>query len=262
MSHIVSMDSQGRLVYDGLLSSQEKATINEILNALKTEIPQIEADLAEAYGQSVWYKYYLGAFLGGLLEKYEITIAERRQFWDEIKVFATKEERKRDEGASSVTRSFYQQCFFLSTLEKGVVEKLTWRQWQDILDRVGNREDERIFQWLKGLGGKIREDDWREFEKALHLYLKDKDTSVFSHEELFSIYDSILQMCRIWRMNFKDFSKENPKSAKIKNKGTWAKKYYSRCFALKKERRERSISENVCITAFHELMYKGTSSGE
>jgi len=62
---------------------------------------------------------------------------------------ATKEERKRNEGAHSVTRSFYQQCYILSQQDKKTVEKLTWRQWQDLLDRVGNREDERIFDWIK-----------------------------------------------------------------------------------------------------------------
>lgn len=256
MEHIVSLDSEGRLVYKGLLSSQEKATVDEILNALKSEIPQIEADLASEYGQSVWYKYNLGLFLGGLLEKYQITIAERRQFWDEIKTFATKEERKRNEGTKAVTRSFYQQCYILSCQDKEVVEKLTWRQWQDILDRVGNREDERIFVWIKNLSGKIREDDWREFEKALHLYLKGKDTSVFTDEELFSIYDSLLKMCKVWREKFKVFEIEHPKSLKIKSKGIWAKKYYARCFEIKKEQRLRIVTQEICEQAFAELLEK------
>lgn len=254
MGHVVSLDSEGRLVYDGLLSSQEKASVDEILNTLKEEIPQIEADLESVYAQGVWYKYHLGLVLGEFLEKYDISISERRRFWDEIKTFATKEERKRNEGANSVTRSFYQQCYILSQQDKEVVEKLTWRQWQDILDRVGNREDERIFQWLKQVDGKIREDDWREFEKALNLYLKDKDTSVFETEELFSIYDSIMLMCRKWREQFKVFSTEHPKSAKIKTKGTWAKKYYAVCFAKKKELRCKIVTEDICIEAFSELM--------
>lgn len=254
MGHIVSLDAEGRLVYKGLLSSQEKATVDEILNALKSEIPQIEADLAGEYGQSVWYKYNLGLFLGGLLEKYQIAIAERRQFWDEIKTFATKEERKRNEGTNAVTRSFYQQCYILSCQDKEVVEKLTWRQWQDILDRVGNREDERIFLWIKNLTEKIREDDWREFEKALHLYLKGKDTSVFTNEELFSIYDSLLKMCKVWREKFKVFATAHPKSLKIKSKGIWAKKYYARCFEIKKEQRKRVVSKEICELAFMELI--------
>lgn len=87
MGRVVALDVHGRLVYDGLLSSQEKATIDQILNALKNEIPQIESDLETVYGKSVLYKYNLGLFLGELLNKYEISIAERRKFWDEIKNF-------------------------------------------------------------------------------------------------------------------------------------------------------------------------------
>ena len=254
VNHVVSVDSEGHLIYKGLLTAKEKATVKEIYDVVIVEIPQVEADLKSVYGQSVWYKYNLGLFLGYLLRKYEISISERRLFWDEIKNWATKENRKRDEGANSVTRSFYQQCYILSTLDKEVVEKLTWRQWQDILDRVGNREDERIFRWIGQVPGKIREDDWREFEKALHLYLRDKDTSVFEMDELFAIYDSLLMMVRIWRLKFKEFMEKHPKSAKIKSKGTWAKKYYARCFALKKELRTKVVTEDICNKAFSELM--------
>lgn len=42
--------AEGRLVYKGLLSSQEKATVDEILNALKSETLEIESDLASEYG--------------------------------------------------------------------------------------------------------------------------------------------------------------------------------------------------------------------
>lgn len=253
MGHIVKL-VDGHMVYDGLLSSKEKASIDDILHALQEEIPTIEADMKAEYGQGVWYKYNLGLFLGSLLEKYEISVSERRRFWDEIKHFATKEERRRDEGANSVTRSFYQQCYFLSQQDKDVVEKLTWRQWQDILDRVDNREDERIFQWLKRFTKKIREDDWREFEKALNLYLKGKDTSVFETEELFAIYDSIMLMSIKWREQFKVFSTEHPKSAKIKSKGKWSKKYYALCFNKKKEQHSQVVTEEMCYEAFAELM--------
>lgn len=253
MGHVVRL-VDGHLVYDGMLSTKEIATIDEILKALQEEIPTIEADLAEEYGQSVWYKYNLGLVMGELLEKYDISFSERRRFWDEIKNFATQEERKRNEGTNAITRSFYQQCYILSQQDKEVVEKLTWRQWQDILDRVGNREDPRIFDWIKKYPTKIREDDWREFEKALHLYLKDKDTSVFEEDELFTIYDSIMLMCQKWREQFKSFTVQHPKSAKIKSKSVWVKKYYALCFSKKKEIRSRVVTEEMCDAAFAELM--------
>lgn len=237
MNHVVSLDKEGNLVYKGLLSSKEIATIDEILKALKEEIPQIESDLTEAYGKNVLYRYYLGKFLGAQLVKYDISIAERRRFWDEIKTFATQENRARDEGTNSVTRSFYEQCYVLSQIELDVVQKLTARQWQDLLDRVDNREDKRIYLWLKGKSEKIREDDWREFEKGLHLYLKSKDLSVFSDGELLDIYESIYEMSKYWRIAFKQFSKDFPKSNKIKSKARRSKKYQQICFQLKKERR-------------------------
>ena len=237
MNHVVSLDKEGHLVYKGLLTLKEIATIDEILNALKEEIPQIEADLTDEYGKTVLYRYYLGKFLGDLLTKYNISFSERRRFWDEIKLFATQENRTRNEGTDSVTRSFYEQCYVLSQQDIDVVKKLSARQWQDLLDRVDNREDERIFQWIKEKKEKIREDDWREFEKGLHLFLKNKDTSVFSNGELFAIYDSILEMSRYWRSAFKKFSTDYPKSEKIKSKARRSKKFQEACFNLKRDRR-------------------------
>ncbi|MFR5875510.1 MAG: hypothetical protein ACLUFN_03370 [Eubacterium sp.] len=253
MGHIVALDTEGHLVYDGLLSSKEIATIDEILNALKQEIPQIESDLEEAYGKSVLYKYNLGKFLGGLLTKYNISASERRKFWDEIKTFATKENRIRNEGANSETRSFYGQCYRLSQFDQEIVEKLSWRQWQDLLDRVSNREDERIFEWIRNRKEKIREDDWREFEKGLHFYLKSKDTSVFSDKELFDIYDSIYAMGVYWRIAFSNFSKENPKSAKIKTKSRRSKKYLEACLKFKKELR-KPLDNDIFEKAFEQAM--------
>lgn len=249
MGKVITVDADGHLVYSGLLSSQEIAEVDEILNALKEEIPQIEEDLEKEYGKSVLYRYYLGKFLGDLLVKYGITAAERRKFWDEIKLFATKEERKRNEGANSETRSFYGQCYRLSQLDLATVQKLSVKQWQDLLDRVGNREDERIFDWIRNKSEKIREDDWREFEKGLHLYLKSKDTSVFTNEELFAIYDSIFEMSKYWRIAFKQFSKDFPNSAKIKTKARRSKKYQAECFRLKKERR-KPLDEDIFSDAF------------
>lgn len=253
MAHLVSLDAEGRLVYDGLLSSQERATVDEILNTLKEEIPQIEIDLGDLYGKSVLYKYHLGKFLGGLLGKYDVSVSERRRFWDEIKTFATKEDRKRNEGTKAVTRSFYEQCFVLSQYDLEVVQKLSWRQWQDILDRVANREDQRIFEWVHKKSDKIREDDWREFEKGLHLFLKSKDTSVFSDAELFDIYNSIYAMAVYWRTAFTQFSKDFPKSAKIKTKARRSKKYQEVSFKLKKELK-KPLGDEIFALAFEQAM--------
>ena len=254
MSHIVRLNDEGHLEYQGLLSTQEIADINEILESLKQEIPQIESDLKELYGNSVLYKYNLGMFLSELLDKYDITMQERRGFWDEIKDLATQETRKRSEGKESRKRSFYEQCYILSQYDESVVNKLSWRQWQDLLDRDDNqREDNRLFDWIRNRTEKIKEEEWREFEKALHLYLKEKDTSVFTNDELFSIYDSFLLMSQSWISHFKLFQKQNPKSAKIKSKGRRSKKYQKTCFELKKKN-GGVFNEELFDRAFAEAM--------
>ena len=252
MGKVVTVDKEGRIIYDGLLTSKEKADIDEIIAALKEEIPQIEGDLKEEYGDSAMYKYYLGKFLGELLDRYEIPNYERVAFWKEIKSLATQETRIRNEGKNA-TRNFYEQCYVLSRFGTDTVEKLSWRQWQDILDRVGNREDERIFEWIRTRQEKIKEADWREFEKGLHAYLKGKDTSVFDEDELFAIYDSLLSMGQYWLAAFKAFEKENPKSAKIKTKPKRSKKYIATCLQLKKEQR-KPLSEEIFAQAFEAAM--------
>lgn len=254
MSNIISIDKDGHLVYEGMLSSKEKASVDEILKTLKIEIPDVENNLNKKYGKGVLYKYNLGAFLGLLLDKYNISFAERRKFWDEIKYLASSDFRMRDEGKNSATRSFYQQCYELSKLDLTTVEKLSWRQWQSLFDRVDVRSDERIFKWIKEYPNKITELEWRSFQKALHLYLKNKDTTVFPDDELFDLYNSIMMMCQNWHNMFNEFSKANPKSAKIANKSNWENKFYNNCFNLKKERHLQCVDETICKEVFNAIM--------
>ena len=212
----------------------------------------VEKDLKEQYDNSVSYKYYLGKFLNDCLEKYQISQKERRFFWDEIKEFASTENRTRNEGKNSKTRSFYEQCYIISNYDITLVKKLSWRQWQDLLDRTKNREDDRLFLWINKVEDKIREDDWREFEKALNLYISNKDTSVFTDEELFDIYSQLMNMAKEWRFRFNNFSKANPKSAKIKTKGKRSTKFYKNCLLSRID--THTLSENEYNQAFNIAM--------
>jgi len=256
MGKVVEIGKKGEILYIGMLSSYEKAAVDEIINILKNEIPIIEDDLKEKYGKAIQYKYYLGKVLNEFIVRFNITYSERRKFWDEIKILASNvdSERKRNDGKTSARRTFYEQCSVLAKQPLETVMKLSWRQWQDLLDRDINRADERIFTWIGKSNEKIREDDWREFEKALNLYLKDKDSSVFDDEELYMIYDSIMLMAKKWRELFEQYVKEHPKTTKIKTKGNWSKKYYNRCYKLKKEKQQVMINSEICEIAFNEIM--------
>jgi len=237
MINFVDKDKLGRKMYKGFVSSKELAQADRFLQCLQDEIPKMASKIQEKYGTGVLYKYYLGKEMGILLDKYEISAVNRIDLWKEIKIFAADKERSRADGGNSKTRKFYEQCYELSKIDLSTVQKLSWRQWQDLLDRVVNREDKRIFLWIGQHESKIKESEWRSFEKALNLYLTDKDTSVFEDKELFEIYDNLLMMANIWISGFEIFAKDHPKSTKIKSKAKWEKKYYKSCLQRKRKKR-------------------------
>lgn len=251
MSYLIECDAKGRRIYRGILSSKETEQADLLLAFLIEEIPKLEQGLNEQYGKSVLYKYFFGKELNNYLIEYNVRERDRRYFWDEIKQFASLNERKRTEGKSSNTRRFFEQCSVLAQYDQEIIEKLSWRQWQDLLDRVANREDQRIFEWIRYHQEKIKENEWRHFEKALHLMLQKKDTSVFNDIELFELYEDVLFMVNNWLKEFKDFSKNNSKSGKVQNKAKWEKKYYLLCYAKKKEQHQ-SLTK-VCNAVFKEL---------
>lgn len=238
MSNVVRVDENGNLFYLGLLSSQEIATAKEILESLQREIPIVEKELTEKYEKSVLNKYYLGKFLSTLLDKYKIDFWERRAFWDEIKKLATKEDRKRSEGKNSSRRSYYEQCYVLSTIDLDIVKKLSWRQWQNLLDRSVQIEDVRLYSWIKNKKEKIKEKQWQEFLKILNQFSEKKDLSVFSDEETYALFDSFYEMSSYWLKSINKFKIDNPKSLKIEknSKLRRSKKFYSTCFSLRKEK--------------------------
>lgn len=247
MAYLIEKDKNGRLIYlcESFLTSNEKEAYDKLLNELKTDIPGIENGLKKEYGNTVLYKYYLGKFLNDSLIKYNINESERRDFWDEIKDFASSEKRTRNEGLKSKTRSFFEQCFLLSKYDEKVVLKLSWRQWQSFFDRVLVREDNRIFTWIGEYNEKIRQDDWREFEKILNMYLLKIDTSVFRDNEIIDIYNELLSIAKFWRSNFAVFELNNPNSKKIKTKSKRSKKFYNLCLSLRKENKKLLEKEQL-----------------
>jgi hypothetical protein len=250
MAKLVKKDSEGRTVYDGILTSEEKIPYEQLLVFLREKIPMLEDALKTQYGNSVLYKYYLGKSLQNFLIDNNVSEIERKMFWDEIKNFASQDVRKRHDGQKSKTRSFFEQCYILSQIDIDAVKKLSWRQWQDLLDRIANREDERIYVWIKNRTTKIREDDWREFEKALFYFLRNKDTSVFSDKELFGIYDSILLMVQVCR---EKFNKTKDSKQLIKQRAKITKRYVILCFQMRKDQR-KEIDIEICNAALSLLL--------
>lgn len=261
MANTIKKDEKGRKIYKGLLSAEERQAADKLLNELIEFIPPIEKGLQEKYGDSIDYKYFLGKELGKLLDEKNISGRERIYFWQEIRSFASEGENAKDR---SEKRMLYEQCFILSQLDKETVEKLSWRQWQDLLDRPKNRADERIFDWIKKNPDKIRQDDWREFEKVLHNYLKTHDTSFFEEDELYVLFDQIMIIVSVWREEFKAFLKTLPKE-KVKYKESHMKyyrdRYYKKCLAEKRNFTIENIRD-LCKMFVYEFANKTNDAKE
>lgn len=258
MANTIKKDEKGRKVYKGLLSAQERKQADELLDDLIMLIPPIEKRLLDEYGDSIEYKYYLGNELGNLLDKYNISDRERIYFWQEIRAFASEGDNAKDR---SDKRMLYEQCFMLSQLDKDTVKKLSWRQWQDLLDRPKNRADGRIFDWIKNSPDKIRQDDWREFEKVLHSYLKNHDTSFFSDEEIYELFDQIIVIVSIWREEFKEYIKQLPKDKvkyKMDHKNYYRDRYYRKCIDEKRHFTANNI-ETLCKNYVYEFVEKSVT---
>ena len=76
---------------------------------------------------------------------------------------------------------------------------------------------------------------------------------MFENQELFDIYEMLLCMANSWITDFDQFCKDYPKSAKIKNKASWEKKFYELCFKARKANK-RNLTLEDCHILFSSLM--------
>ena len=144
----------------------------------------------------------------------------------------------------------------MSQLDYDVVKRLSWRQWQSLLDRDDkNTQDLRLYSWIRDYPSKIKEDEWREFLKILNFYLDEKDTSVFSDEEIFAEYDIMLMLAKVWLAQIKVYAKVNPRSRKLNNKASWSIKFYKACY-LRYRQTKHKLTEDICMDVFNTIVGK------
>jgi hypothetical protein len=94
--------------------------------------------------------------------------------------------------------SHFSYCYKLSRFPWEFVEMAgDWTSWSEFFDRKETKDDERIIEWL---GKKARESNvtgrqnWlRPLTKAIHDKFGNRDTTVFSPEELYERLDEIFR---------------------------------------------------------------------
>ena len=92
--------------------------------------------------------------------------------------------------------SHFSYCFRLSRFPWEFVEMAgDWTSWSEFFDRKETKNDARIIEWLgrkaKASNVSGRQNWLRPLTKAIHKEFENKDTTVFSQEELYKRLDTI-----------------------------------------------------------------------
>ena len=89
-------------------------------------------------------------------------------------------------------RDDFRYIFEAARLPYDFFEKITWDGWRRLMDSPNIRRDKRFSLWLERKYGKneqVKKGFVRKFVKELNRLLKNKDTSVFTDDEIFEIYE-------------------------------------------------------------------------
>ena len=227
MAYFVKKDGDSVKYRDFLTSSQIKQA-DELLQYLQDNFPKFTSEMSDKYGVgTAIYFYHMGSWINDVIEKHDIPAHARKYLFSEIASFAPDKERLRN---VSDNRNPYYQAYLLAQLDEETVQRMSFNKWQSLLERETEREDTRIFEWIKATDQQeITGKEWRNFLKILHAYIKKIDTSVFSDEELFKTYNMLIDSVQSWDTGCKAFLAKHPSSQKLKDSKTankWQAKYF------------------------------------
>lgn len=232
-------------IYRGLLSAEERREADRLLEIVTDKIPEFEKELTDKYKDKVQQRFRLGEKLSSFIDRENIPEREKMYFWEELEDFASREDTPLGRGKN---RNFYRYCYLLYSYGYDIATILNWREWSDILDRNKVREDERLFKWVikkKQNGENLY---WRDFLMCLNMYMKNKETFVFSDSEIKNVFEQILQIASSYNLYVKKHAGDLKQSSTQKTNRLKRK--------LKKRYFERSIdkvSENVSQLEQQEL---------
>lgn len=211
MAIIVKKDSGGEPEIKSLsfpAPPSERELAHELDLLLQRRIPEIENELIEKgllrsdmpdeatpiRGGNIALWWTLGALLKPIVEDERLVKPKERRFlWEAIQMYATARIKRKNRGPSRV---HWDYCYRLSRFPWQFASRLNWDDWVFFIDSKSLRQEPRINAWMQlrmkqvtGLGRK----EFRTLARELNSIFKGKDTSVFSDEELFKIYDKTLE---------------------------------------------------------------------
>lgn len=184
-------DKKKALLFDLLLKKRipeiEKELINE--NLLSNEQSK---DLQPKGESNLWFN--LGLKLKTLLKDNKLINSNEYQWAIQaIEMYASKKILRKNRGSS---RNHFDYCIRISQFPWRYVKKLNWSDWSAFFDLKSLRHEKRLDKWLTKKIEKIcrlGRPTFRIFAKELNKEFNDVDTSIYSDNELFSIYNKKLE---------------------------------------------------------------------
>jgi hypothetical protein len=187
------------------LTKAEQAAAVKLDRRLAVELPRVEAQLVaeglieEGVGGSkhrgslrLWYR--LGQELGRIVATSpSVRPAERRFLWEAMRMHASPAILRSDRERS---RIHFEYCYRLAQFPWSFVERLHWDDWSTYLDSRSLRREPRTDEWMRKRRnevGELTREQFRQMTKELNRSFKDKDTEVFSSEELYEMCDAALK---------------------------------------------------------------------
>lgn len=196
--------------YEGIVTYENVKYTEEQLTKLTQEILDFEISLSKKHKEySSEYSYELGNLLRQKLEDYKIVESERYNFWNMLRNYVNKLDKRK---TITELRDAYEYCYLLSKLPKHLAIKFSRSKWDYLFDVVTARNDLRLFNWLENVENKefINSNEvFQNFCKALKIYFANKDTSVYSDNEINDIYTQsmnrsliLVEIVKEWKVKF------------------------------------------------------------
>lgn len=180
------------LKFDAVIKKRIPFIENELITEglLNPKIPN-QQKISRGGNIKLWFAF--GKKLREIIRDSKL-VKSREYRWalEAVKMYATSRILRKDRGS----RLHLDYCIRVSELPWDFVKKLNWDDWVFFLDSKSLRQEPRTDKWLQNRIEKLSKLDrsrFRELAKRLNAEFKDIDTSLYSSQELFAIYDSILE---------------------------------------------------------------------
>lgn len=248
----------GRKAYLGILSEEEILEAEKLMDDLLEAVPLIENELEERYGSSnsrsrIEYAHSYGIKLRELLQKHNVKPYQRNIFFQQIRNFASQDDTLPKDRSES--REILEYYYKLGNYPYEEVKLINWSEWSQLFDIPAISKNERVIRWLldSSKEEKITRSIFRELTTGLLLYIKNKDFSFLTEQQLNEKLSVILELTKAKNTLYKKYFTDQeiqPSKMRVLKPKKYREKYFKEALNLLKNNNEQMNIDEICDTSF------------